>query len=213
MRRVLSKLYHGSGIPGKCFFPHLDARQGTWNNYSVKRIVLTALAALLLASCAPVLNRDLMQQGGRQVPFDQMVAHPDAYQGKLFILGGLIVDTRLIPAGSRIEAVFVPVDSSGYLEDVRPRGRFRALLPEKEGLLDPVVFRQGREVTLAAEFAGTEAGKIDERDYTFPLFTIKEIYLWPRPRPVYPYDPWYYPSPFLTDPWGRPYPGPFWPGW
>ncbi|MEW6601792.1 MAG: Slp family lipoprotein, partial [Nitrospirota bacterium] len=54
--------------------------------------------------------------------------------------------------------------------------------------------------TLAGEFIDMRKGKIGEMDYVYPLFEIKEIYLWEELKerdyyyyylpPPYPY--WYY---------------------
>jgi outer membrane lipoprotein len=183
-----------------------------------KLFSIIALAAVL-ASCAPVLSRELMKQGSRDPSFSMMREGPDAFKGRLFILGGVIVGNRFTEAGSQIEALAAPVDSKGYLRDSdRSEGRFLAVYPRTKGLLDPMVYKKGREITLAGEFIGVRSGKIDEMEYDYPLFEIRQIYLWREERdyyrPGYPYyyDPFYYPSPFF-DPWGRPYrtwPSPPW---
>ncbi len=185
----------------------------------MKKIATILSAALLLTACAPVLSREFMRQGTRDLPFDQLLAAPDNYKGRLFILGGVIVDTRLSEQGSQIEALYVPVDSYGYLrEGGHVQGRFLAIYPKSKGLLDPVVYKKGREITLAGEFRDIKKGKIDEMEYTYPVFEIRQIYLWEEeryyyypPYYYYPYYPYYYNSPFLYDPWGRPYPNPYWP--
>lgn len=123
-----------------------------------KTLIITAVV-LLLAACAPVLNKDLMREGRRNASLDELKANPAAYKGKLFILGGLIVETRLIEKGSQVEVLSVPVDSRGYLEDSGAGGRFLALYPQSKGLLDPLVFKKGREVTLAGEFLRDEKGE------------------------------------------------------
>jgi outer membrane lipoprotein len=185
----------------------------------MKRIILFLGALVLLAACSPVLNRELMKQGARDVPFSQLREAPDAYQGRLFILGGMIVGSRFTETGSQIEALYVPVDSSGYLkEGEHAHGRFLAFYPRSKGLLDPIVYKKGREITLAAEFLETRKGKIDDMEYVYPVFEIKEIYLWDEmrgyynsPYYYYPYDPFFSTPPFLYDRFGRPYPNPFWP--
>ncbi len=182
----------------------------------MKKILFTVLAALLLNACAPVLSRELMRQGSREVQFNELRQTPDAYQGRLFILGGVITDIRLSDQGSQIEALYVPVDSYGYLKEEEPgQGRFLAIYPKSKGMLDPVVFKKGREITLAGEFAAIKKGKIDEMEYEYPVFEIRQIYLWQEERyyvyPPYYYYPYYYNAPFLYDPWGRPYPNPYWP--
>ena len=75
-----------------------------------------------------------------------------------------------------------------------------------------MVYKKGREVTLAGEFLELRKGRIDEMEYVYPVFEIKEIYLWeerqeyyiPYYYPYY-YDPFTYRSPFLYDSWGWPY--------
>ena len=182
----------------------------------MKRYLLITVACMVLASCSPVLNRELMNQGMREVPFSRLREAPDAYKGKLFILGGLIVNTRLLENGSQIEALYVPVDAYGYLtEGETAHARYLAVLPRAKGLLDPMVYKKGRQMTLAGEFIEIRKGKIDEMEYPYPVFEIKQVYLFDEDRYYpYPYYPYYYPyysTPFMYDRWGRPYPNPYWP--
>jgi len=181
----------------------------------MKRFFLILCVTLLaLFSCSPVLNREVMKEGVREFSLAHLRETPEAFQGKLFILGGLIVQTRLTGTGSQIEALSVPVDSYGYLRGTEySQGRFLALYPKSKGILDPLVYKNGREITLAGEFVESRKGKIDEMEYVYPVFEIREIYLWDAKEHYGPpyYDPFFYRSPFLYDPWGWPYPDPFWP--
>jgi len=172
----------------------------------------------MLSACTPVLNKELMSQGARNIPLSQIRSSPGASQGKLFIFGGVIIDTRVTDNGSLIEALYVPVSKLGYLRDLELYGgRFLALYPRTNGMLDPVIYRKGREITLAGTFIENRRGKIDEMEYVYPLFEIKQIYLWEEQRDYYmvPAYPYYYPYPYpygWYDPWWwRPYPPP--PGW
>ena len=181
---------------------------------NMKRLIAIGLVSLLVASCAPVLDRQLMREGQRNVSFDELRSNPDAYKGKLFILGGLIVETRFAEQGSQIEVLAVPIDSSGYLKEYeRSSGRFLAIYPKSKALLDPLVFKRGREVTLAGEFREIRKGKIDEMEYEYPVFEIRQIHLFEEQQYYnmypYPYYP-YYPYPYWYPYWG-PWPPP--PGW
>jgi outer membrane lipoprotein len=166
-------------------------------------ILVAAVSTLILTSCAaPVLYKDYMLEGERTISFAALRENPDQYKGRLFILGGVIVRTRLLEAGSEIEAMHVPVDAAGYFEESgRSEGRYLALLPKDKAMLDPAVYRRGRRVTLAGEFVGIRKGKIDEMEYTYPEFRIKQVYLWPQERftayPPYDFDPWFYPYPYF----------------
>jgi outer membrane lipoprotein len=183
----------------------------------MKRDFLIVIFLLALSSCSPVLNREVMKEGVRDFSLAYLRETPEVFEGKLFILGGLIVQTRLTGTGSQIEALSAPVDSYGYLQRTeRSQGRFIAVYPKSKGLLDPMVYRKGREVTLAGEFVEARKGKIDEMDYVYPVFEIREIYLWEErkeyygPNYYYPYyDPFFYRSPFMYDPWGWPYGYPY----
>ncbi len=156
---------------------------------------------IIFCSCAPVLSENLHQQGISSMSLMDIKENLSPNKGRLFILGGVIAKTTITQEGSLIEALYVPVDSRGYLKSLSTRnGRFLAIYRSKE-LLDPVIFREQREVTLAGELIGSRSGKIDEMDYVYPLFEIKEIYLWrekkeyDRPRyPPYSYYPPYYRS-------------------
>ena len=212
----------------------LDRVSLRWNNKSMRRItVLTVLTALLapivLLSCAPVFDRSLMKQGVRDISLSLVRENPDAFRGRLFILGGIIVSTKLTEQGAVIEALAVPVDSYGYLKyDTPYDGRFLALYPRSRGLIDPMIYSKGREITVAGEFVEVRKGKIDEMEYVYPVFEVKRLHLWqeraayyyygypyypyyPYPYSRYPYwyyDPWRYPA---WEPWGRPWPQPYYP--
>ncbi len=164
--------------------------------------------AMILCSCAPVLNRDVMREGSREVSFAALRENPKPYMGRLYILGGIIVETSFTASGSEMEAVHIPVDGLGYFrESGQSEGRFLAVLSKDAQMLDPEVYGRGRRVTLAGEFVATRSGKIEDIDYRYPVFQIRQLYLWPRQRNYNPppnyYDPWFYPFPYF-------YGGPWW---
>src|SRR5512137_2490408 len=96
-----------------------------------------AAVSWMLASCTPVLDRQFMDEGLREVSFAALRESPGQYQGKVFILGGVIVRTKFTEEGAEIEAMHVPVDRYGAFEDSgRSEGRFIALMPKDVMLLD-----------------------------------------------------------------------------
>jgi len=189
----------------------------------MRQAVIIGTAILVLTACAPVLDRGLMERGAREFQLFHLVETPEVFKDHLFILGGVIVETKLTEMGSQIEALFIPVNASGYLKETSQyQGRFLAVYSRSKGILDPLVFKKGREITLAGDFMGVRKGKIDQMEYAYPVFEIRQIYLheeyqnypyaWPYYPSYYPYySPYYYRSPFMYDPWGRYYPGPYWP--
>ena len=175
----------------------------------MRKFCLISLISLFLISCAPVLSKDLMYQGIYPASISEIKQDTASDRGRIFILGGIIVKTTVTKEGSLIEAVFVPVNSHGYLENVKAStGRFLALYRHRE-ILDPLIYSEKREITLAGELIGMRKGKIGEMEYSYPFFEIKEIYLWEgiKKRDNYyywppPYPPYYYPYRYrYYDPW------------
>lgn len=167
------------------------------------------ISGLILFSCVPVLRKDLMDKGTYNISPSEIQENPIQYKGNLFIFGGIIVKTTVTKEGSLIEAIYVPVNSRGYLISLDAgNGRLLAIYRGKE-ILDPLIFKEKREITVAGEFIEMRKGLIDEAEYNYPLFEIKEIYLWPE-RKEYdyyyqpPYPSWYF--------WYGPYYDPWWDG-
>jgi len=200
----------------------LDSLCARCENQSMKRLLIIGITLMLLAGCAPVLNREYLQEGAREFQLGHLTETPEAFKGSLFILGGVIIETKLTEKGSQVEALFVPVNASGRLRDPREyHGRFLATFDRAKGMLDPIIYRKGREITLAGTFLEVRKGKIDDMEYAYPVFEVRQIHLWDDYQdaryamPYYPayYSPYHYPyyyrSPYLYDPWWRPYP--YWP--
>lgn len=153
----------------------------------------------MLSSCASVLRKDLMEEGIYDFNLSEVKQNPVSYEGRLFILGGIIVRTTVTKEGSLIEAIYAPVNSQGYLRGITATdGRFLAIFKGKE-LLDPLIFSEKREITLAGRFIELRKGTIDEREYSYPFFEIEQVHLWKETRESnyydYRYYPYYYPPP------------------
>jgi starvation-inducible outer membrane lipoprotein len=142
----------------------------------------TKFAAILLClvSCAgPVLKADLAGDAISDFSLQNLLENPEIHEGRLFLLGGIIIQTVLTDRGSLIEAVYVPVDPQGIPGDaVPPIRRFLALLLEEFQLSDPAVFQSSRRVTIAGTFRGNRSGTIEGDTYVYPLFRIEDIRVW-----------------------------------
>ncbi len=165
-------------------------------------LFLAAIAVLLLASCAsPVIKKDFLERGLRDVPMSRIAEDPGKYKGQMFVLGGVIANTTVTDKGTFIEALFMPVDKKGYFKHEAGTGRFIAFWPRKSGILDPLLYKRYTRVTVAGTLAGTMSGKIGAAAYVFPVIDVSQIFLWSSPRyyyppayyyyPYYPYDYWY----------------------
>ncbi|MDA8170759.1 MAG: Slp family lipoprotein [Nitrospiraceae bacterium] len=166
------------------------------------------IIALLLCSCvSPVIRQEYLKTGARNVGPDILASHPADYKGKTIILGGIIINTTVTDKESTIEALFVPVDQNGYLENTAGPGRYLVVWPRANGILDPLIYRRNRRITVAGTFVGTSEGKIGKASYTFPVIDALQIFLWETPRyyPAYYYPPYYYYGPYWYPYWGSRY--------
>jgi outer membrane lipoprotein len=149
------------------------------SKYLMKKLLPAILLIIMLISCAPILSQDTMKRGAFNVPLSALKKDPGFYKGWLFIIGGIIINTEVTEKSSVIEAIRVPVDSRGHLESIETTtGRYLAIYPEDKGLLEPIIFRKDRKMTLAGKFTGLQTMKINEVERIYPVFEIKELYLW-----------------------------------
>jgi outer membrane lipoprotein len=82
--------------------------------YLKASIILLILSFLF--SCAPVIRKDIMDAAIRDISFSEIKKNPVLYKEKLFVLGGIIINTRVTSEGSLLEALYSPVDSRGFLK-------------------------------------------------------------------------------------------------
>jgi outer membrane lipoprotein len=137
------------------------------------------LAIIILFSCSPILRQDSIDRATFNYQSSEIKQNPALYMGNLFVFGGIIVNTTTVEGGYLIEALYVPVNSRGYLKSVENTGdRFLAIYPKKYDFLDPMSFRKGREITIAGKIIALDTGEINKMDYIFPVFLIEEVHLW-----------------------------------
>jgi len=140
-------------------------------------IVLTAaIAASVVAACAPPFSRELLDKIEKNVPFAALQKEPERFSGKLMMVGGTIVDTKNLKEGTQIEVLQKPLDGEGRPEPTdETGGRF---LVVTQTYLDAAVFHRGRSVTIIGEVTGSKVQPLDEIAYRYPVLTAKELHLW-----------------------------------
>lgn len=134
---------------------------------------------LFLLGCAHVVSKELREKAEKELlPIDVM-KNPDAYKGRVVILGGVIVSSTNTKEGTYIEVVQKPLDYRGRPEDTDiSSGRFIILY---EGYLDTAIYSQGREVTVAGEVSGRIVRPLGQIQYEYLLIKSKELHLF-EPR-------------------------------
>jgi outer membrane lipoprotein len=169
----------------------------------MKQLAMYVLAAVALAGCAhpgPPFLREPMPENPQLA---QVISDVNAFAGRRVRWGGVVVRVENRAEGTDVELVERALDKSGRpVAANASAGRFVATMG---GFLDPMIYTQGREVTILGTVSGEETRKIGEFEYRYVTVKADNLYLWepvqPAPPPMY-YDPWWY-----YDPWYR------WPPW
>lgn len=179
-------------------------------NRATKKPYGLLLLTLLLSACASQIPLGIREAPADSPSLQQLRAQASDYLGRQTRLGGTIVATE-----NREDATWLTVLGLPLYKDGTPRltddsaGRFIAIVP---AFLDPQLYAPDRQVTVTGTLLRTEASKVGEYPYSYPVIQAEVWYLWPEQTELpygYPYpgwyDPWYY-GPWYPYGYGYPYP-------
>ena len=170
------------------------------------RLIFLAATLVFLSGCAHAISKDTLKEVDKETSFSELRRAPQDYQGRVVLLGGVIVKTVNRKDGTLLEVYHTEINRRGkpIKLDVS-LGRF---LAHYEGFLDSEIYRKGREVTIAGIVQGEHAMRLGEIDYHYPYLVVKDIHLWEEEQPQvyepYPWGPWY-PWWYPWYPWHDPY--------
>lgn len=148
------------------------------------RYPLSALLVfvLFLSGCTAVISEQSLKLVDTTASFKDIKEAPENYIGKHVLLGGRIAKTSNSGDGAQIEIVQFDLTSNNYPEDTfLSYGRF---LATSSSFMEPLIFEQGMLLTLVGEIKGKKTMRLDGMDYTYPLISIREWYLWPGSEPA-----------------------------
>jgi outer membrane lipoprotein len=151
-------------------------------------LVVVMAAVTLFIGCAHVISQEVLKDVDRSVTFAQVVKTPDAYKGKTVLFGGAIIETINVADKSRIMVLQQPLGrrdrpAAGDVSE----GRF---IVTTQGFLDPAIYSQGRQITVAGRVVGKEQHPLGEIEYTYPVIEKEGLYLWPVGRPASAVSRW-----------------------
>lgn len=150
---------------------------------------------LCLQGCTYAISPGIADSADRTIPFEKLQADPDAFRGRLLVLGGTIAQTRTVGQGTLIEVIQKPLDYWGKPERTnRTGGRFFVFTP---GQLNTMAHAPGVDITIAGEVLETGSPVSGGTRYDDPVLLLKELKRWKRepgardaPRWIDPlYDP------------------------
>lgn len=143
------------------------------------QIGLLSLLCLAFSACAPAISKQVRQQADQSLSFPVLSADPEAYKGKIVILGGVIAQITTKPEQTELEIVQKNLDASGEPETTDTSyGRFLVIA---DRFLDPLIYKKDRKITVAGEVTGSEVRKLDTLEYRYPVIKSLELKLWPPP--------------------------------
>ena len=154
----------------------------------MKNFSITRILSSLILSRAHVISKEHRDAAATDLQFKQLIKNTDAYLNNMFIFGGIIAETKITIKGTEIEIVQSPLDRTGTIKD-RDVSEDRFIITTTK-YLDPLIYRQGRDITVAGLLIGSKKGLIGEIEYKYPVFDAREIYLF-KEETSYPYPYWY----------------------
>jgi outer membrane lipoprotein len=142
--------------------------------------------------CVKAISKEVRAQVDEEISIQQVMKNPTAFQGRMIIWGGAIVTAKNLKEGTVLEIVQKPLTVEERPQNVdRSAGRFLAIY---EGYLDVAIYSKNREVTVAGRIKETQKRLLDEIEYTYPVVSVQEVYIWPpRDSKKYYISPhWHY---------------------
>ena len=147
------------------------------------RTIAAIMSTLLfLSGCAHVMSETNLKMADQSIRYSDLNAKPEAFAGKTLLLGGVVAEVRGSDDVIMLEVAQLELFKNGVPnEDSRSGGRFLAISTE---LIDPMVYRPGKLVTIIGEVKGKKIQKIDGVDYPYPLIAVKELRLFRPSEPL-----------------------------
>ena len=140
------------------------------------RNVLLIILLLTLSGCATVISREARQGADITVTPAMAQREPDAYREKKVIWTGTIVSIKNLREKSIIEVDHLPSEkTAGEPESGASSSRF---LVDTVGFLDPEIYRKGLKIVTAGIIRGLIIGKLNEKEYPYPVIEPVEIHLY-----------------------------------
>lgn len=144
--------------------------------------------AVLISGCASYPDAVKVAEG------TPLVSYQSATQGKVqqgtARWSGVIAKVENNAKNTRLEVVYFQGNESGRPKITdQTEGRFVAYI---NGFVDPMVYQQGKSVTVLGQLAPVETGLVDKFEYIYPVIQQAVVYLWPKQQDtrVDIVDPW-----------------------
>jgi len=146
------------------------------------RTILAACSLMLLCGCAHVMSEENLKLVDRSVGYAELRARPEAFAGRTVLVGGVVAGVVSSGDLAMLEVAQLELFKNEVPNEDSPSGgRFLAISSE---MIDPVIYRPGKLVTIIGEVKGKQTQQLDGVDYTYPLISVKELRLFRPSEPV-----------------------------
>ena len=136
-------------------------------------IIIFTVTTLVLSGCA---SSPFKMEGVNQSITPQQTLDNKALVNSKVVWGGMIIETRNFKNNSQIELLIYPLHSNGEpIKSAQPQGRF---LIKHDGFLEPAQYSSGRFLSALGKVQTSEAGKIGEANYQYPVIKAEQLHLW-----------------------------------
>lgn len=178
-----------------------------WFSKPITKIASVAFGAALLSACSTVPETVGFEQ--QNTSFVRVAQAPEAFVGNQVRWGGVVARVENLEQDTLVEIVNLPLDSRARpLGNANTAGRFIARV---QGFLDPMIYKQGKEITVVGILNDPMPGQIGQHRVDFPVVDSTGHHLWEkRPARVYvstysTWDPFWFGS--IGYRWRYPYYG------
>ncbi|MCK5666048.1 MAG: Slp family lipoprotein [Thiotrichaceae bacterium] len=160
------------------------------------------LLIIILPGCSSKIPPEIRQKLVNSPSVTQAREQLESHLSNNVRWGGIIVSTENNEKSSRLAIVSLPLSSNGKPKSSDDSaGRFLAIVDE---FLEPMVYSRDRQITVTGTIVGSEAQKVGDFLYEYPVVKVDHYYLWPLEsdpvileHPFYSrHDLWFYPNYF-----------------
>jgi len=146
------------------------------NKFNFTLVLPVLVVTLFLAGCSTIPKALQTPDNTKLTNFSQVREDANSVQGNLARWGGVIAKVTNNADSTMLEVVHFPLKSTSRpKQGNETQGRFRVYF---SGLLDPIIYKEGRSITVLGNIVNEEQGKIGEHKYTYPVLKASYVHLW-----------------------------------
>ncbi len=147
-----------------------------WFSKPLTRVLSVVAGFSLLSAC--ISAPETVDFDQPNTSFVRVAQAPDAFVGYDVRWGGIVARVENLEHDTLVEIVNLPLDSRARpLGNANTAGRFIARV---QGFLDPLIYKQGKEITVVGILNDPMPGQIGQHQVNFPVVDSTGHHLWER---------------------------------